>query len=698
MDFKGLTLKTSYESGQGDILEDFYIPVLSCSATYDRIAGFFSSSMLAVAARGMGEFIRNGGRMRLLCSPKLNKEDISIICNTASLESASVDLKLDEIEDEFMKNHVKALGWLLQNGRLEIRLAVPKNPEEETLKQNALFHQKVGILTDHEGNSLSFSGSINETATAWVDNIEEFKVFKQWEAPTFYEDDRQRFDSMWNNQRSNLQLFDLPSAVKENLMEYSKDFDCESISLQKYIKRKSKVFKFKDSRIPLFWYQAEALDKWKNHDCQMLFEMATGTGKTRTAIAGLDWLLKTEKRLIIIVSCPQSTLAEQWREKEVEPLGVKVDTSIMADSSHPKWEQEMRTMLLKHRNNKISSAIIYTTHDTSSGDRFRKLIQNEGKGCTFLFIGDEAHWLGADQLRKALVPDYKYRIGLSATPSRWFDDDGTRLLQSYFGGESFEFTIADALTQFNPLTDKHFLVKYRYDIRKVNLTESESSKYVKLCKELVKLSVIPDKDDALLSRYQSKLRDRAQIIKNAFEKYRILEQILDELLLDGRLCNTIIFVSPQQIDTVCSILFEKGIAFHRLTEKESTRPEIKYRGLSQRQHIIEQFKKGELKVLVAIKCLDEGIDIPVADRGILMASGANPREFIQRIGRIIRQAPDKEIAYLYDICPSTLDCLDSDEKELEKKLLEKEFVRIKEIASNAHNYSEALKMFYTIQS
>ena len=175
MNYRNLNIKSCYESGVDDIIEDFYVPVLGASVRYDRIAGFFSSTSLAVAARGVANFINNGGKMRLITSPRLNSEDIDVIEKFANCSSelklSDLGLNLDELENEFELNHVKALGWMLANGLLEMKLAIVFNEDgracdNESLSEKGLFHQKVGILQDIDGNEMSFSGSINETASA----------------------------------------------------------------------------------------------------------------------------------------------------------------------------------------------------------------------------------------------------------------------------------------------------------------------------------------------------------------------------------------------------------------------------------------------------------------------------------------------------------------------------------------------------
>lgn len=707
MSFKNLNIKACYESGTDDIIEDFYNPVLSNSISYDRIAGFFSSSSLAIAARGLYGFIKNNGKMRLVTSPILNSEDVSIIdkCinNPEALTEYDLKFQLDNIENEFVKNHVKALGWMLQKHLLEMKLAIvigknysPSTVEE--LRTDGLFHQKVGILKDSEGNEISFSGSINESASAWVNNDEEFKVFNNWTyTKEYFDKDKNRFGEIWSGSRKNIRVFELPEAIKHHIIEYSNNFNIENISINNYRKYRQNRNVSMIKQISLFDYQRQALEEWKENKCRLLFEMATGTGKTRTAIAGINYLNEASNKFFVVVSTPQNTLSKQW-QGEVNNLKLDFDRNAIIDGSIPDWKKELTKILLDNSNGIANHCIIFTTHATASSDNFISIIKNELSTETItLFIGDEVHWLGASKYRKALLNQYNFRIGLSATPTRWFDEDGTNILEQYFGNKKFEFSIHDALINVNPLTGKHFLVNYYYNIYKVSLNEEETIEYKKITKRLIQLSSDKDRDPEIAEKYERLLEKRANIIKNAEAKYSILQNILDILREKNDLSNIIIFVSPQQIENVMQILIEKKIAFHRLTEAEGTRRDKRYLGMSQREFIISKFKSKEYQVLVAIKCLDEGIDIPTADIGILMSSSSNPREYVQRIGRIIRQAENKKFAKLYDICIDKVSGLDTEELELERKIREKECIRLTDIAKNSINPVDALNIITSIK-
>lgn len=694
LSYKDINIKSSYETGEDDLLESFYLPVLENAAKYDRIAGFFSSSSLAIASKGIAGLIKNKGKMRLIACPKLSEDDIKIINEVVHNKEGFLEKNLidgiNNIEDSFQNDHVKALGWMLVQGLLEIKIAIPISLSTGIFNkaEKGIFHQKVGLLEDIEGNKISFSGSINETASAWLDNIEEFKVFKSWiqEQDIYVQDDIKKVNEFWNNNRLNVKVINLPNAVKANLIEKSNDFNLDSLISKRY--KKYSIYKRQKDCLNLFYYQKDAIEMWKQNQRQLLFAMATGTGKTRTAIGCIVDALFEENKLLIIVSCPQGTLSLQW-ENEINKLNIPIDTSKVIDGTNSNWKKDLKEIILSISIGYYNNAIIYTTHSTCSKQQFIHIIKDNIKSVRILFIGDEAHGLGALKMRKGLLEIYDYRIGLSATPSRWYDENGTELLDEYFGNKNFEFSITDALNKINPLTGKTFLVNYYYKISFIELTDEELIRYMKLSTDIKKLKSYKKSSDEYAERIERLLFKRANIIKNANNKYSELKRILGSI---DSIQDMIIFVSDEQIDMVLEILNFMQIPAHKLTQEEGTVPESKYGGLTERQFIIQKFKEGHYKVLVAIKVLDEGIDIPSANKAILMASSTNPREYIQRIGRVIRQYGSKKNAKIYDI--SVKPCFNkigSDEiRRFEKAICDKEKVRLKEIATNAINNSEAL--------
>lgn len=697
--FKTLSLKSSYETGQDDLIEEFYAPVLKCATSYDRIAGFFSSSSLAIAAKGIVGLIQNNGKMRLIACPRLDEKDIEILQSVEDDPTEFLSEKMsgmfDDLEDTFQNNHIMALGWMVANGYLEIRLALVNAKGRfctgDEIEQTGLFHQKVGILTDQYGNKISFSGSINETASGWLNNVEEFKVFRSWnEENKYLENDEKKFKDFWENARSNVKTYTLPESIKNKLIEKSQSFSKEKVLVKRYKKYVQQKKKYDE--LSLFFYQKDAVKKWRNNNYKLLFQMATGTGKTRTAFGCMAELLLAPEKLIVIVACPQGTLSLQWK-KEIAESPLEFETEVVIDGTNKNWRNDLEETVLRVALGFYNTAIIYTTHATGSNKDFTDVINSSSTSIQYMFVGDEAHGLGAAVARRALLERYTYRVGLSATPSRWFDESGTKILEDYFGNDTFEFSINDALTIINPVTGKSFLVPYRYNLEFVDLTEDELEEYKKISKDVRKLSAYSKSSDEYAERMERLLFKRAGIIKNAANKVEKVKEILAQM---KEVKDLIIFVSPEQMNDVLDIMNKDFIPAHSFTQEAGTVSLSKFDGLTERQFIIKNFKEGRYKALVAIKCLDEGIDIPSAQNAILMASSTNPREYVQRIGRVIRQAPGKTEANIWDItirpCAELLG--DPELVEFEKMICEKEKARIYDISQNAMNNVEALQKLY----
>ena len=707
MSFKELTLKTSYETGIDDLVEDFYIPILSQTKRYDRIAGFFSSTSLALSARGIVSLIEKHGKMRLITCPKLSKEDVEAIDRAISDPDRIISDRLINdlvIEDDFQNDHVAALGWMLANGYLEMKIALVYENGHLVDDNNALFrsimHQKVGILYDSNFDSISFSGSNNESASGWLNNIEEFKVFKQWipGQSDYFDSDRNKFERFWANDHPSVKVVDLPTAFRDNLIERSTDFNIESISLKKYKEKKNKICNYKKKpkrKLTPFFYQQEAVDKWLSSGNSMLLELATGCGKTITAICCMDYLLRnTSRSMLTVIACPGNTLSKQWIDV-IDSVDIPVEKVIICDGTNTGWNIQLKKLLNQLSSGYYKNVTVFTTHVTACNSKFTEIIDNLPNAVETLLIADEVHGMGATKTSRGLLDRYQNRLGLSATPSRWFDDYGTELLSSYFGNSAYQFSIHQAQTTINPATGKPFLVNYFYHPRFVSMTEDELEKYKKLSERIVRMRSANNEEKQ--KRLEFLLFQRADIEKNAENKYSELQNILDQIGPD--ISDTIIFVSDDQIKTVMRMLGERKISAHQFTEKESTSPSKEYGGISEREHLIKLFKNGSYKVLVAIKCLDEGIDIPSASRAIVMASSTNPREYIQRIGRIIRQSEDKTQAEIFDLIlkPDVSRFESAQFRDMEAKIFDKEMNRVIELSENALNNIEVLNTVYKIK-
>ena len=706
MGFKNLNnLKNGYDSGiNDDILNDFYIPVLKESVSYKRIAGFFSSSSLSIAARGIAGLIDNGGTMKLIVSPRLSPEDISMMekaINDPEEIIANVLLReFENIESMLRKKRVDALGWLMANGYLQIRVATVydskgKIMSEQAIEESGLFHIKVGVLEDKNGDIITFSGSVNETASAWLRNVEEFKVFKYWVEGQnkSAQIDIDKFEQYWEGHSQRVIISNLPEAVKNKLIACApKEFEKlqeEIIQEEKEEKKLSKL-----TFIP-FSYQLDALEVWKKKH-KAIFEMATGTGKTKTAEVCINDFFSSEKKsAVVFVICPQDTLAKQWLE-DIKESGLNWENYVIADSSSANWKNKLEYALLDlsvERAGKKDRLFVYATFDTYCSDDFIYLVTKYKMKSKYFIIGDEAHGLGSPQRSKGFLDLYDYRLGLSATPDRWFDEYGTKMVTNFFGEDRFQFTLKQALNTINPLTGKPYLTQYEYIPRFVTLTEEELQKYINLSKSIVRNLNLAKNDSLIAEKVEQLMFLRADIHKSAQNKFIAFTGILDELGEDIK--NVLIFVSPGQIDEVLNILNKRHIKAHRFTSEEGKSPEKRFGGISEREHLIQAFKNGDYQALVAIKCLDEGIDIPQAEIGIILASSTNPREYIQRIGRIIRYNTGKDKAVLYDvIVEPSFNGVNIDLEKIERKIFRKEMDRINELSDNAINRLDVIDSVY----
>ena len=673
MSLRELNIKKCYETtgNKTSLVDDFYNPVLNESNLYLRIAGFFSSTSLSIVSKGIQGLYKNGGKMKLLISPELSESDYNVIKSRQDLKDTDSIFKDFCLDDSVINDHLKLFAWMLDSKMIEIKVVIDKN------SRNSLFHQKVGIFFDGS-DAISFSGSVNETANAWLNNIEEFKTFRSWDEgqKEYLIHDIKKFEDYWENRREDVALvYDIPDSIINKIISIKPKDISELNIVREYIKQKNN----QDNGLKLFEHQKKAVKEWLANGKKLLFEMATGTGKTRTAIGCVLEHLKENNRTIFIVSTPQNTLCRQWRD-DIDSLGIKFDINKIVDGSNSKWRKDLEMAFLDINIGKYNNAILFTSHDLTCKQYFINIVK-ENKGLfDIVFICDEVHAMGATNLQKGLLKEYDFRIGLSATPTRMYDDYGTQLLLDYFGGKKFEFTIKDALETLNPKTGKPFLNNYIYIPKFIQLTQDEVKKYNYYSK---KIAFLLEQDKVENDLIQSLNFKRAKIVKQAENKLEMLQIIIDELQRENKITDCITFVDEEHLEKVMSIYSDNKISKAKITQEESSTKIVSRDQLTERQKLIKDFSDHNIQVLIGIKCLDEGIDIPKARIAILMASSTNPREYVQRIGRVIRYSSDKPISIIYDMVVLT----DNEQLNL------KEAKRALYIAENANNFTEVLREF-----
>ncbi len=685
-DLSDLTLKTSYATLSDNLISAFYSPCLRHSVLYRRAVGFFTSRGLALAAQGVAHLIRNDGNMRLIASPLLDEEDEEAINqgyqDRLALLRRVVDRSFQEVYDELTSDRLNALAWLIASGRLDIKLALRMN-SNGTLSRG-IFHEKTGIFTDTNRNSVAFSGSSNETVGGLVQNFEVIDVFWSWDDPQGRVHEKAKhFDSLWNRNTPGLEVIDFTEASHDLLKVHKKAHRPQKDLLDLPTPLSPQAPQLPPT-IKLRPYQLQARDRWFGNHGRGILKMATGSGKTITALS-IACRLATELNLhCAIIICPYRHLVSQW-DRECQRFGMN---PILAHGSKATWFSSLVNKLLRLQESKIPYFLtVVTTISTFTRDLFQKQLSMFPKKT--LLIADEVHNMGAEIYRKHLPNRIGLRLGLSATPERWFDETGTQAITEYFGTIlKPEFTLRDAL-------DSGALCPYRYYPILVDLTSSESTKYIKLSRQIAAATQDSDLDEPN-SRLNSLLMKRSRLIAHATNKVTALRSLMmsrteDSHMLfycgDGIPERELDNAGVRHIEEITSVLGrDLGIAVNTYTAAES---------VEEREALRTRFQSGELQGLVAIRCLDEGIDIPEVRTAFILASSTNPRQFIQRRGRILRRSPGKQFAEIFDFLVTPPG--ETTNFHLERTLLRKQLIRFTEFAKLALNHGEARSEIIALQ-
>lgn len=669
-------------TSDANIIEDFFIPALRASVRYDRGVGFFSAGWLRITAEGMTAFAQNSGHARWVTSPILSAEDWEALmlgesARTDEVLRNALERNLDTLELELREHTLSALAWLVADGILDFKLALPRNKLER-----GDFHDKFGIFTDVEGNQVSFNGSYNDSIQG-TRNYESIKVFRSWE-PTFAKlvrADAERFERLWDNEDPNVQVFDLPEAARKRIVRLrtqdrpyvEPDWDKLREARSPYRVPALPASIHIPESITLREYQEQAIDAWFTHGCHGLLEMATGTGKTITALAASARLYERETRLAVVVAVPYQHLVDQWAA-EAQPFGYR---PVLAYRSKARWLNDLNHHIIDFNGGYRKFISVIVTHATFIHPDFQSsLARLQGPA---LLIADEVHHLGAERSRQSYPDNIAYRLALSATPDRWFDDIGTATLRAYFGKTVFSLPLEDAIGLS--------LTPYYYYPHLVSLTDEELEEYQALSLKIARVMGREDEEGQEILKML--LIRRADLLNKAANKLTVLSQLVDA---QSKIEHTLFYCAPGQIDEVISLLgWEKGLLVHKFTAEEDT---------EERQRLLRGFASGEWQALVAMKCLDEGVDVPDTKTAFFLASSSNPREFIQRRGRILRKAPGKESSIIHDLLAAPPDVWTASQGsptfESERSIIRRELQRFREFANPALNKHQALDVIWDI--
>lgn len=654
-DLSQLELETEYRSLKDDPVQRFYIPCLREASTYRRAVGYFRSSVFIVIGPAIVEFARRGGKIELICSPDLDEEDVEQIETGYRLRSASVATTLIQQFDALMADArtayaARVLASLIAVGSLEIKLA-------ERRDGRGIYHEKMGVFADGRGNVVSFKGSTNETWRAWhaSGNFESIEVFCSWRGgleQRRVDRHTEHFHSLWSENDPHVEVLPAPQEFREHVRRFA-------------AKRLTDIEEGQPSnrtnaRAPLP-HQTKAIEGWIANGRCGIFEHATGAGKTFTSIIAIREHLKDGKPALVLV--PSQLLLEQWHKELAEEIP---DAALLlAGGGHNRWRSTRRLESMTAPDVELGPRITLAIMDSASSEQFRERIQ---AGDHLLIVADEVHRIGSPNNSRILQIEAGARLGLSATPKRYGDPEGTQRLFDYFGPViEPRITLADAVKAER-------LVPYEYYPHPIKLTASEAAEWREQTQairlEIARQKTGNDGRKILSERAKMMLIRRSRIAKKASAKVRLAVDVLEQNFEPGQ--SWLVYCEDSdQLGRVLDALRDGGLS---AVEYHSNM-------VGDREATMNWFRSFG-GILVSIRCLDEGVDIPAVSHALILASSQNPRQFIQRRGRVLRKAPGKALAVIHDaiVVP-----VDPEEESEQLGLLKAELLRSVEFAENALN-------------
>ncbi len=668
MSFDKLNLLRHYNSDEVNVLSEFYAPVLGVAHRYDRAVGYFSSSTFRSCAAELGNFIAAGGHIRFVVGCMVSNADIEALKGSPRPTDAEERAALRQSVEHYLRELVghdpeaaQTFARLIASGVAELKFAV---------RDGGIYHEKIGIFTDAQGLKIAFIGSVNETAAALStgQNHESFAVFQSIE-PAIYaaygHDLEQRFEDLWAGRTNATRIYDL---------------DEESLSLIREIAAKSGAGAIDGSpkleqlpeRYELREYQLDAIKAWKDQGYKGILAMATGTGKTLTAIDAVKRVRERIRGAAVVITVPYQNLAVQWmdalREQGIEVIGV-FDT-------YASWYEQVKNLFMASQySDAVSMPCLVCVNASFKEDRFQELLTllDGARQRNHLLVVDECHHFNSPEHLKKLPSQFTLRLGLSATPYDQFDEHH---LEQYFGPIAYEFSLSRAIRE-------GFLTRYRYHLLLCELDDDETAIYEELTLKIVKIAGGEERmTPETLAKVQPLLLQRARVVGAAKDKLVKLRAHLERI---GRTPYTLIYCGDgkveedgehlRQIERVSALLHQLHWRSSRITASES---------LKTRELLLDHLRTKSIDAVVSIKVLDEGIDVPACQSAYLLASQSSDRQGIQRRGRVLRRSSGKEIADLYDF----LVIGGTNASRSLRSLASKEIQRAQQFANDAENLAE----------
>ncbi|MEU3560469.1 DEAD/DEAH box helicase family protein [Kitasatospora sp. NPDC006786] len=686
-----------YEIPDDDLIGEVLVPAMKVSDDVRVAAGFFSSQCLAQIAPGLADYLRrDSGQLQLLISPAVEAADLAAMeRGTTSPEQvvkAAIERLFDEAslsEHALVHHTVDCLAYLVASGRLTVRFA---------LMRRGMYHKKQWLMRSGP-DWVAVHGSGNATARGLLVNGEQMTVDRPWRDGQTAADRVAKLLAGWERQWNNESPHVLSVELKDGLgLAGGRSSGAEAPTIDDFWRAwhtdharglepplppsvtiaQPRLLTIPDNvewRDGRYGHQASAVNAFTINGSRGIVAIATGGGKTQTAlIAATQEQDRHKGPMVVLVIVPSAPLVRQWAEAV---RGFGAEPFVPSDASGSKRQvrlEEIKAGLATQGS--YTSVIVCTQKLFSTDESFRTFIEGLPKSTLAMIIGDEVHNLGSKSFLANRPTRFDVRLGLSATPSRQYDPDGTEQLTEYFGPEVFEFTLKDAIRA-------GCLTPYNYHLHEISLSDAEMEEYENLTRQLQRKGFQKadnGQDSDLQAQIEHLLRRRRALLEHAEAKIPALAKLL---IHDNprQISRTLIYASAKppvltserQIDMANHMLNELGISFHQFTHAETSR-----RGSGR---YLEAFGRGDYQVLTAMQVLDEGIDIPQTDTAYLLASSTVRREWVQRRGRILRRSEGKEIANLHDffVVPPRAGSKEG------RALMTGELTRAREFASAADN-------------
>jgi|APSaa5957512535_1039671.scaffolds.fasta_scaffold08934_3 superfamily II DNA or RNA helicase len=679
--------KPRYHRPRDPVAEEVLIPALERAEDFRCMVGYFGSGALRELAPGLASYIFNSERpLRLLVSPQISPQDQEALELGLKRVEEVVGQTLEDLfggetglTDELARHTKRCLAYLIGCGRLEMKVVVV---------EGGIFHLKEWIATQGE-DTLVLAGSANFTGAALKGNHEVLHLHRSWRGEDnelACQESVQQFEEYWKGESDSSTTLNLPQAVEGRILhgedtsrpptvaDYQRAVDAtrilppplpaevRDISVPEWINYEEGDFK----------HQGDAVEAWESANRSGVLAIATGGGKTIASLVAAARLRTEVDKLLVVIAVPTKPLFAQWCD-EIRDFGL--EAPFKADSAKKTKLQRTRAVVQDLYLEISRTEAIVATIDLLCDGEFQSVLQEFN--IPTLLIADEVHHFGTSQFLNN-APDWiEYRLGLSATPVRQYDEEGTEALFEYFlGGTVFEFGMQDAIGKC--------LTPYDYYLHPVELSQDEVEQWLalsaRISRHAARCGDNPSEEDK--TTLQTLLNARRTIIETAQAKLLVLRDLLSGKSSD-ELQHSLIYVTgkaPQQIKDIHDVLSELGHLYHQVTEKETANRRLL-------ADTITAFRSGTLSFLTAKRVLDEGFNVPEIRRAFILASTTTSMQWIQRRGRVLRKCEGKTHADIHDflVLPPSEGQVDSGTK----KIVKGELARCDEFSSLSRNRDSA---------